>query len=190
MTTKEDLVLVDNQNRYGWISIALHWICALIIFGLFGLGIYMTGLDYYSPWYHRGPALHIAMGILIFSLMLWRLIWRIKSTSPAPVPGQSAAAVNAAKLIKFALYALVFLVCISGYLVTTAEGKGASFFDWFSIPAITELSPEVADAAEEIHEIVAWTIMILVALHAGAALLHHFVFRDKTLTRMLTPNQK
>ncbi len=159
-------MLKDSRAGYGLVTIILHWVCAPLILFLFGLGVYMRGLDYYSPWYHRGPELHIALGLLVFGLMSLRLLWRSRSTDP------------------------VFVISISGYFITTAEGQGASFFGLFSIPATVEFSASNIDFAGAIHKYFAWGVIGIVLLHAGAAIFHHFVKRDATLVRMLKPATK
>lgn len=183
-------MLNDSRAGYGLITIILHWVCAPLILFLFGLGVYMRGLDYYSPWYHRGPELHIALGLLIFILMSLRLLWRSRSTNPASIPTISKSNLLAANAVKIALYAIVFVICISGYFITTAEGQGANFFGIFSLPASVELSANNIDRAGAIHKYFAWGLMGIVLLHAGAALFHHLVKRDATLVRMLKPANK
>ena len=182
-------MIKDSAHNYGIVSILLHWLSAVILIFLFALGIYMTGLSYYDEWYHKGPALHISLGILLFFATLLRLFWRKTNTTPQDLsPGKAANL--AAKLIKIFLYILIFIVPITGYLITTAEGQAADVFGWFGVPASIELEANRVDLAGEIHEYAAWLIIIIATLHAGAALLHHFVFKDKTLKRMIFPNVK
>jgi cytochrome b561 len=85
------------------------------------------------------------------------------------------------------LYLLIFIVAITGYLITTAEGQAASVFEWFGIPATIQLTAAQVDLAGEIHEYGAWLIILIATLHAAAALMHHFVFKDRTLKRMIFP---
>ena len=180
-------MLKDSTSGYGLITIVLHWVCAPLIIFLFGLGVYMRGLDYYSPWYHRGPEIHIALGLLVFVLMFLRLLWRKNNQDPNAIQSISTNNLAAAKVVKVLLYVCVFAICISGYFVTTAEGSGANFFGMFSIPATVELSADNVDRIGAIHKYCAWGLMGIVILHAAAALFHHFIKRDKTLVRMLKP---
>ena len=183
-------MLKDSRAGYGLVTIIFHWVCAPLIIFLFGLGVYMRGLDYYSIWYHRGPEIHIAIGLLVFLLMLVRLLWRSTSKSPDAIPTISKPVLLAATLSKMALYPFVFVICITGYLITTAEGSAASFFGIINIPATLELSSDNIDLAGLIHKYVAWGLMGVVVIHAAAALFHHFVKRDKTLIRMIKPANK
>lgn len=182
-------MLKDSRSGYGLVSIAIHWVSAVLILFLFGLGIYMVDLGYYDDWYHKGPELHISLGLVVLLLMSLRVIWRI--VNPTPVELSSKRAQNlAAKLVKLGLYAFIFVVLISGYLITTAEGQPASMFNLIKFPVLIELSSQNVDLAGELHEYLAWGIVLLVALHVSGALFHHFVVRDRTLVRMLKPVKK
>lgn len=183
-------MLKDSPSSYGLITIIFHWICAPLILFVFGLGVYMRGLDYYSPWYHRGPEIHIALGLLILLLMSLRLLWRLPNKYPDAIPTIPKSALLAASLVKILLYVGVFLICATGYLITTAEGSGASFFGLITIPATLKLSAESIDLAGFIHKYVAWSLVAIAILHATAALFHHFIKRDRTLVRMLKPTDK
>jgi len=183
------IMLKDTRRDYGWISISIHWISALLVFFLFGLGIYMTGLSYYDEWYHKGPSLHISLGLVLLLVMVVRLVWR--GANPTPEDLSPHRLNNAlAKLVKLGFYLLIFAVIISGYLITTAEGKPAEMFGLLKIPSIMELSASQVDLAGEIHEFLAWGIVLLAVLHALGALMHHFVWRDRTLVRMLKPGKQ
>jgi cytochrome b561 len=74
---------------------------------------------------------------------------------------------------------------LSGYLISTADGRGLEVFDWFSVPATLSGLDRQEDIAGEVHLYLAWTVIVLAALHALAALKHHFIDRDPTLMRML-----
>lgn len=183
-------MLQDRAQGYGLVTIIMHWVSALTIVFLFALGIYMVDLGYYDDWYHKGPALHISIGLLLLVLMTFRLLWRLFSRQPQPLASHTLPMRLAAAVVKVILYALVFTVMISGYLITSAEGRGPLLFDWVRFPVFIQLDSDGVDLAGEIHEIFAWLIIIFASLHALAALLHHFVIRDRTLMRMLKPVSK
>jgi cytochrome b561 len=77
--------LRNSSSRYGLVSIVLHWGVALAVFGLFGLGLWMVGLDYYDPWRKSGPDLHKSIGLVLLAVMLLRVFWRFISPPP-PAP--------------------------------------------------------------------------------------------------------
>jgi len=86
------------------------------------------------------------------------------------------------------LYLGLFLVMMSGYLISTADGRAISVFGLFDVPAVITSIPNQADTAGLVHEYAAWALVILAVLHALAALKHHFIDRDATLRRMLGRN--
>lgn len=69
----------NTSSRYGHISILLHWIAALAIYGMFALGLWMVTLGYYDIWYHRAPEIHKAVGMLLFAIIIFRVVWRFIS---------------------------------------------------------------------------------------------------------------
>ncbi|RRW76097.1 cytochrome b [Pantoea dispersa] len=175
----------NSPRHYGALTIALHWLMALTIYGMFALGIWMVGLGYYDGWYHSAPEIHKGIGILLFAALLLRLCWRVISPPPAPLDSYSPHVRRAAHAAHWLLYGLLLVLLISGYLISTADGKPVSVFGWFEVPALFTGAGEQADVAGEVHLWLAWALVLLSALHALAALKHHFVDRDMTLKRML-----
>lgn len=183
-------MLTDNNNSYGWLTILLHWLSAVLVIGLFAVGFYMVDLGYYDEGYHKLPRLHVSFGLLLGFLMLLRVGWRfINRGKPKPLPSHSKRVRWLSTGMKYVLYLLIFTMVVTGYLVTTAKGDPARFFELLAIPATIELGSKGVDLAGEIHRISGWLIVILAALHAAAALMHHFVIRDRTLKRMLRPQK-
>jgi len=175
----------NSPHRFGLVSILLHWTVALTVFGLFGLGLWMRGLDYYSPWYRAAPDLHKGIGILLFLVMLLRLAWRLCSPPPAPLASHGPLVRRASKIGHGLLYLGLFALMSAGYLISTADGQPIEVFGGFQVPALLSGLPNQADVAGEVHEWLAWALVGLAILHALAALKHHFIDRDATLVRML-----
>ena len=176
----------NSTRHYGLITIGLHWLVAIAVLGLFGLGLWMVELSYYDPWYKRGPELHKSIGVLLFALMLVRLLWRYANARPRPEG--SALEQGLASIVHSLLYALLLLLMISGYLISTADGRAIEVFNWFSVPATLSDLPQQEDVAGVVHQWLAYGLVGLTALHALAALKHHFINRDRTLKRMLSAN--
>lgn len=175
-----------NSNlHYGAISISLHWLVAITVFGLFALGYWMVGLTYYSSWYKVAPDIHKSVGILLFMLMTVRLIWRVVSPPPAALPEHGVLTRAASKLGHAFLYLGLFVLMASGYLISTADGRGVSVFGWFEVPASLTSLPNQGDNSGLVHKYLAWTLVGFAILHGLAAFKHHFIDRDRTLLRML-----
>lgn len=176
-----------RNTRSGWgiVSITLHWLSAVVIVGLFALGWWMTGLGYFDSWYNLAPWWHRSIGMLLLFATLLRLGWRLVNPTPA---GQGSRLEKlAAHLGHVLLYVLLLVVLVSGYLISTARGRGISVFDWFEVPALISRLPNQESIAGEIHWYAAVALMVLAAGHLLAALKHHFIDRHDTLTRMLNP---
>ncbi|EXF46809.1 cytochrome b561 [Pseudomonas sp. BAY1663] len=174
----------NSPTHYGLTSILLHWLVAVAVFGLFGLGLWMVGLNYYSSWYRTAPELHKSIGIVLFAVMLLRVLWRLLSPGPVALASHGALTRLTTKLGHGLLYAGLFAVMISGYLISTADGRPIGVFGWFEVPALISGLPRQEDIAGLVHEYLAWALMILAGLHALAALKHHFIDHDTTLKRM------
>ncbi|WP_462401472.1 cytochrome b [Pseudomonas sp. Marseille-QA0332] len=176
--------LRNSPVRYGLVSIVLHWSVALTVFALFALGLWMVGLDYYSPWRTAGPELHKSIGLVLLAVMLVRVLWRLASPPPPAIATHGMFTRVAAKLGHLALYGGLFAVMIAGYLISTADGVGIPVFGLFEVPALVSDLPDQADLAGVVHYYLAWGLVILATLHGLAALKHHFIDRDATLLRM------
>jgi len=175
--------ITNDQHSYGWGPIALHWLVALAIITLFGLGLYIDSLSYYDPEYRTVPHWHKSIGLLLAGLFIFRLAWRLFNRPPAPLP-QPALLTTATHAVHGLLYLLLTVALVSGYLISTADGRAIAVFNWFEIPAIPPLAEDQEDIAGEIHEISTYALIALAGLHALAALKHHFINRDDTLKRM------
>lgn len=175
----------NTTTTYGLLSIGMHWLVALLVFSLFGLGLWMVELDYYSSWRHTAPELHKGFGLCLLALMLLRLLWRFLSPPPAPLSSYSRLTRLGAKLGHGALYLGLFAVMLAGYLISTADGRGISVFGWFEVPASIIGIPDQEDVAGAVHLYLAWALVVFASLHGLAALKHHFIDRDTTLLRML-----
>ena len=175
----------NTNKRYGLIAMSLHWLVALIVFGLFTLGLWMTGLDYYHQWYKQGPDLHKSIGILLFIAVLFRLFWRWFSAVPQALDSHKAWEVRLAHYAHLSLYFLLLAIMISGYLISTADGRAIDVFNFFSIPATITSIANQEDIAGQVHFVLALALIALVMLHVAGALKHQFIDRDNTLKRML-----
>lgn len=177
--------LRNTPQRFGLVSRLLHWSVAIAVYGMFALGLWMVTLSYYDGWYHKAPDIHKSIGILLMMGLVIRLVWRAVSPPPPSLASYSRLTRVAATGAHILLYLLLFAILISGYLISTADGKPVSVFGWFDVPATLSDAGVQADLAGQIHLWLAWGVVLLSALHALAALKHHFIDKDDTLRRML-----
>jgi len=174
----------NSDSDYGNISKCLHWLAALTVFSLFGLGLWMVELDYYDSWYRKGPNLHRSIGVLLMLLMLGRLIWLMFSNKPQPLASHRPWERALATIVQWLMIILIFTIGITGYLITTADGLAVDVFNWFSIPSSGKWISNQEDLAGDLHKYLAYSMVSLALLHAIAAFKHHFIDKDTTLKRM------
>jgi cytochrome b561 len=178
--------LKNSNKSYGLVAIALHWLVAVWLIGLFILGWYMVDLGYYDDLYKTGPYWHKALGVILALVMIGRFIWR--AVNPKPEIAGSAPVKKVAEVVHGLLYVWVGAVIASGYLISTADGRAIDVFGWFDIPAtITNLANQ-EDIAGVIHWYLAAGLIVMAGMHALAAIKHQFFDRDGTLTKMLRVN--
>lgn len=178
-------MFTNLDTEYALAAKLIHWISALTVFGLFGLGLWMTSLDYYDPWYQKGPELHISIGVLLACLTLMRILYRSVARFPAALPAPRWQMLLA-KLVHIAFYLLLLSMFVTGYLVVTAKGEALAVFDWLHIPAVVTGIDNLEDTMGDIHEWLAYVIIALAGLHIAGALKHQFIDKDGTLSRMIS----
>jgi len=174
-------MLKNSTTDYGSFSKALHWLMALIILTLIGVGIYMAELptdtaeqkQYAFQFY----GLHKSFGVVILALIVLRLVWIRISPAPA-LPSVFAPKERAVvKALQGLLYLLMIVMPLSGYLMSNAGGHPINFFGLGELPALIGKSKAVGGFAHEVHEIMGWTMLVLIVLHMAGALKHRL--KDK-----------
>ena len=181
--------LAAEIRRYGTMPRFLHWMTVVLVVLAWVLGTFGDDLPKGAA-RATGLFVHMSAGLLVLGALVMRLVWRTVERPPPTLPNEfgrwlGAFADPAVRLGHFALYALLFAVPIVGIVAQFARGDALPLF---GIAEIT--SPWVRDRAfahtvTEIHEVAANALVIVACFHAAAALIHHFVFGDETLVRML-----
>ncbi|MGD9870947.1 MAG: cytochrome b [Thauera sp.] len=163
---------------------ALHWCIAVLIFGMLGLGFYMTGLDL-SPTKLQLYSWHKWAGVTVFVLGLLRLVWRLGHPPPALPQHMGALERFAARAGHLTLYVLMFAIPLSGWLMSSAKGVQTVWFGVLPLPDLLARDKALGDLLQTVHLSLNFLLMAVLAAHVGAALKHHFIDRDDVLTRML-----
>lgn len=179
---------MSDSERYSAPARILHWVSAAIIILLVVVGIYMTGLAEDDPSRRQIYGMHKSFGVLSILLLIARFVWLRLRPAPALPAVFNAKEQRVTKGIQALLYLLMLLVPFSGYLMSTAAGYPVPFFGLFEMPALIGESKAVAGFAHEMHEILGWGILAVVALHAAGAIKHRLTDRggpSDVLARML-----
>lgn len=165
-------------------AIALHWLVALLVFVTFPVGVVMHEMAL-SPDKLRMLSYHKWLGVTVFILLVVRLVWRV-AHKPAPLhEGMPQWQVMVAKAVHVLLYVLLFAIPISGWLMSSAKGFQTVYLGVLPLPDLLSKDKVLGDALVELHQLLNFTMLLLVITHVVAALKHHFVARDGTLARML-----
>lgn len=178
------MTLRNTVDRYGSVSIGLHWLTLVILIGVYAC-INLT--DLYPKGSEPREALktwHFMLGLTVLLLVALRLLNRLLGKSPVVSPPLPRWQQRLASAIHFALYALMFAMPILGWLLLSAAGKPIPFFG-AQLPALLAENKDLAGQLKEIHETIGTIGYFLIGAHALAALFHHYVTRDNTLVRML-----
>lgn len=174
-----------SVHRYGGVAQLFHWLIAIMIFVMFGLGWYMTDLEAADPSKFEAYQIHKGIGITIFVLALLRLLWRWTHPAP-PLPetmkGWERLAASGAHV---ALYGLIMLQPIIGILQSNAANFPIVLFGSFELPPLIGQDKVTGETLIGLHHLFAKVMALLILAHIGAALRHHIMLKDDVLRRML-----
>jgi cytochrome b561 len=168
---------------------ALHWLMAILLFGLLALGFYMHDLPL-SPEKLKLYSWHKWAGVTAFLLVWLRLFWRVTHRPPAlpeNMPKIMQLAAHAGHLL---LYVLMIAIPLSGWLMSSAKGFQTVWFGVLPIPDLIGKHKETGDLLQTLHMGLNLLFAAVIAGHIGAALKHHFIDKDDILKRMLPNHAK
>jgi cytochrome b561 len=176
----------NTDDRYGSASIAMHWLMFFLLVGVYSCielrEIYPKGSDPREAL----KAWHFTLGLSVFALVWLRLGLRLLQNTPRIQPEPGVWQGRLAHALHIALYLIMICMPLGGWLILSGEGKDIPFWG-LQLPALMAENEDLAHTIEEIHETVGSLGYVLILVHTLAALLHHWIQRDNTLTRML-PN--
>ena len=182
--------LKDHQ-RYGKLSILLHWSMALCIATLFICGVYMTDLPKDSPLRFELTQIHKSIGILVLWLAAIRILWQLnKRQKPTPA-NLSVVERVISKIVHHSLYLIMIAVPMSGWVAISSSSLNIptqlfGLVPWFDLPIPDgEQGRMIHENSSEVHEILAIVLVSLVALHIFGALKHHYLNKDMVIYRMV-----
>ena len=182
--------LFNSARDYGAIPKGLHWLTVALVALAWLLGMFGDDLP-------KGGAqttalfVHISAGLAVLAMLAARILWR---AIDKPLPPEPAAfgpwPDRLAALAHLALYVLLVAVPVVGIVLQFARGEAMPLFGLGEIASPWIRDRAFANNVKEVHEILAHALVILAALHAGAALVHHWFLGDRTLVRMLPHSGK
>ena len=177
--------LFNTAERYGPVVQVMHWTTVVLVVCGWLLGTFGDDLP-------RGAArnvglfIHMSAGLLVLGILVLRLLWRTIDAPPAPERTPLGPWLDrAGRFAHLVLYVLLVAVPIAGIASQFARGRPLPLFGLGQIASPWAADRAFARSVTEIHELLANALLAVACLHAAAALAHHYLFRDRTLTRML-----
>ncbi|AUX76085.1 cytochrome b [Sinorhizobium fredii] len=181
-------MLRNRENGFGTVTIVLHWTIALLILGLMFVGFAMRRIELDPALQFSLYQWHKSLGFTALGLALLRALWWLAERTPQPVPGLHPFEYAAARQTHRILILLGVIVPLAGWAVASASTLNMPSF-YFNIIVIPHLPLPHSESAEAFwartHALLAYVMLVLVAIHAVAALYHQFVRGDDVLIRML-----
>jgi cytochrome b561 len=182
--TERPMAWKSTIDAWGSVTKTLHWLIATLVVVMACVGWYMKGLPN-TPDKVAIYALHKSTGLTVLTLMLIRIGWRwyegLRPQPPSGMPRWQQTAANATHVL---LYFALLAMPVSGWLFNSASNFALRWYGLFSVPALSGPDPALKAFAGATHLFVFWLIALLLLLHVGAALQHHYVERDEVLRRM------
>jgi cytochrome b561 len=173
----------DTRTGYGWISIALHWLTAILILALWFIGSSIQ--SDVAAGSTDTLRLHTSIAICAYVLLWARIIWRFKQGHPDATPQQRGVFYRIGKYTHYVILTAVAAMLISGPLMVWARGEGILVFDWFTIPAPFGMNMDLYVFLHVIHVWGSRIIIIGTLLHLGGVYKHAAFNQDGTFAKML-----
>lgn len=194
----------DTVQRYTKTAIILHWLIALLLIAMLAFGLWMSELPKDAPktaafdlfdlglytvtlsepvsvraFYFN---LHKSSGVTLLALILFRVFWRVTHATPALPATMKAWEKMLSHAVHHSLYVLMLVIPLSGFVMSVYSKFGIL---WFGIPLVKGVdNPQLRDLFKDVHEITAWLLIVIAALHIAAAIKHKVVDKDEVMKRM------
>jgi cytochrome b561 len=175
---------ITESARYKTLSISLHWLTLILMVAIYAAIQLHESLPRGHSLRRAAEDWHIYLGFILLPIVLYRMFVILRSEIPAISPPPPNWQMLVTKLMKIYLYVLMIGAPLLGWLLLSAEGHDIKVI-FIPLPAIAPASEGLAEFAGEAHELLGESGYIFIAVHALAALYHHYVVKDNTLKRML-----
>tara|TARA_B100000767_G_C19379324_1_gene375237 strand:+ start:22 stop:549 length:528 start_codon:yes stop_codon:yes gene_type:complete len=171
----------NNITKYGLIAKIFHWLTFLILIAQIPFGFYLVDLEF-SEARIELEDIHILIGISIFYLVLFRLIWKLINPTPKPWREFFKGQIIIANINHYLLYISIFTITGSGALKKLYMGEKLNFF--FFKYQLKDFNFELSDIFYSIHIYSNYLLIALICIHIFAVITHHIFFKDKILNKI------
>ena len=173
--------IFNSHKEYGLLAKLFHWITFIVLIIQIPFGFYLVGLEF-SDRRIDLENIHILIGITVFYITLFRLVWKFFNPSAADGNSFFKGQIFIAKANHFLLYLSIFTITISGILKKLYMGERLNFL--FFKYGFNQDNFTLADTFYEVHIYANYLLIALVTLHIFAVIIHHIIFKDKILNKI------
>jgi cytochrome b561 len=176
---------LNARTKYSGFAMLLHWLIAVLVIVQWQISIAAEG----AASREAGGAImanHFALGVVIFSVVAIRLMWRLVSPPPPPVARHAAWERTLSRIVHLSFYAILLVMPVAGWIAMSSFGEPISVWGLLQLPALpVPQNPALGEQIFELHGASGIALLVLAAFHALAALKHTIIDKDGTLFRML-----
>jgi cytochrome b561 len=175
-----------EKAGFGTVARLLHWTIALLVVLQIPAGIAMTS-EPLAAWADPLYVFHKGSGAVLLALVLARVVWRLTHRAPPFPDYMPPLEQRIAGATHVAIYVVLVMMVVSGYVRTVGEGFPIELLDAVGIPPLLPEMPRLARAMLVVHQFAAVALVGLVAVHVSAVLRHRMIEGNPILERMWPP---
>ena len=173
--------IINSLKEYGLLAKLFHWVTFIVLIAQVPFGFYLVGLEFSDERIDL-ENIHILVGITVFYVTLFRLIWKFFNSSPSETKSYFKGQVFIGKANHFLLYLSIFTITISGILKKLYMGETLNFI--FFKYGFEKDNFVLADTYYQVHIYANYLLLTLVTLHIGAVIVHHVIFKEKIFNKI------
>jgi cytochrome b561 len=178
------MTVVRHQGRHTALTRVLHWLTAIFVFAMLAIGFVMVNsIDHYA----RLVMVHKSLGVVVLVVVLVRIANRLTHRAPALPATVGTIERKLVVATELSLYALLVTQPLVGWAMLSASGKPVIVFGSVRLPPIAPFGAELFSVLRQAHSLIALALVVAVAAHVSAVLLHTLTLRDGMLSRMTSP---
>ena len=180
--------LKDTASGYGWVSILLHWVTAVLILYLLYLGSTIGSLEGESR--VQAVMKHTSFAMASYLLLVFRVVWRFAYRHPGPTEEQRGLAFTLGKWTHYAMLVAIVIMLVTGPVMQWSYGRDIEIFDWLVIPSPIPAAFGLASFLHGLHTAAALFIFFAIVLHIGGVYKHTAFNQDGTLAKIVIPGRE
>ena len=170
-------------DRYDGVAQSFHWLVVLLVVAQYATKWLPSGLVFLSE--RQMDAWHLAIGPTILALMLLRLAWRLTHHTPDPPSDLPRPLQILSRSTHWLFYAILFALPVLGWIAASGYGASVTLLRLVPLPALIAPDKSLAESVGSVHGALAWTLLVIIALHISGALYHALVKHDGVVGRIL-----